>query len=125
LPNRCDKWVLSSMENFAFLRAPAVVSIRALQLSSSQGRRAMARESIRRAAIRQELEHHVMRLYAEWPERETCEEGSKPFAFFVWLESRHPELTRIGLFGARGTYQHISALVARWDSVYSDVDPNA
>jgi hypothetical protein len=73
-------------------------------------------------AIRQDLDDRVMRLYGEWPERETCRTAARPFAFFVWLESHHPYLTEVGAWGARGTYQHISALVAQWESIHGELE---
>ena len=82
----------------------------------------MTREAASHAATLQELERQVMRLYEYWPDRETCQPAARPLAFFVWLESLHPHLAEAGAFGARGTYRHISSLVARWESLYGEVE---
>jgi hypothetical protein len=82
----------------------------------------MTREADSHAARLQELERQVMRLYEYWPEREACQAAARPLSFFVWLESLHPHLAEAGAFGARGTYRHISALIARWESLHGEVE---
>jgi hypothetical protein len=72
--------------------------------------------------IQEELENRVMRLYEEWPERDACRPPARPFAFFVWLGAHHSYLTASGAWGSRGAYQHISALVMRWERVYSELE---
>lgn len=66
---------------------------------------------------RLELERVLVDLYRQWPERKQIQLAARPSAFFIWLESHRPRLTRFGVFGARGTYQQIRGLVERWESL--------
>jgi hypothetical protein len=67
---------------------------------------------------RLELERVLIELYRQWPERKQIQMAARPSAFFIWLESRRPQLTRFGVFGARGSYQQISGLVKRWERLF-------
>ncbi len=82
----------------------------------------MTREANSQKALRRDLEQRVMELYRQWPDRRACQKAARPLAFYVWLASHHPRLTEIGAWGARGTYQHISALVAQWESMHGELE---
>ncbi len=59
-----------------------------------------------------------MRLYEKWPARRHTDAADRPRVFFTWLKANHSYLTEFGVFGYRRPYEHIRAIVARWEGTY-------
>jgi len=63
-------------------------------------------------------EREIIQLYERWPARRHSAGADRPREFFAWLKANHSHLTEFGVFGYRRPYEHIRAIIARWEGTY-------